>query len=81
MDMNELLSRHQISLIRADAESCSELRFGHIELAAQYATRIQDLQLSLGNGGHSLVAPALPGQPAIYGGPIDGERSARDESH
>ena len=56
MDLNYLLSRHQISLMQADAAACSEARIAHRGRAKHYAERIYELQNQLGG------APALIGQ-------------------
>jgi hypothetical protein len=56
MDLNYLLSRHQISLMQADAAACSEARIAHRGRAGHYAERIRELQSELG------AAPALIGQ-------------------
>jgi len=48
MDLNYLLARHQISLMRAaEAPSC-EARHAHRGLARGYAARIRELQDRLG---------------------------------
>lgn len=56
MDLNYLLSRHQISLIRADAAKCSASRHAHRALARGYAERIRAAQALLGAGSFSLAA-------------------------
>ena len=56
MDLNYLLSRHQVSLMRADAAVCSEARHSHRGLARGYAERIRELQERLGTGSSPLVA-------------------------
>lgn len=56
MDLNYLLSRHQISLIRADAAKCSASRHAHRALALGYAERIRAAQALLGAGSFSLAA-------------------------
>ncbi|MDP5280096.1 hypothetical protein Q9Q95_14290 [Sphingomonas sp. DG1-23] len=48
MDLNYLLSRHQISLMRALAAPCVASRASHRAFAAGYAGRIRELQLALG---------------------------------
>jgi hypothetical protein len=48
MDLNYLLHRHQVSLMRADATSCISARHSHRELARGYADRIRVLQRALG---------------------------------
>jgi len=57
MDLNYLLSRHQISLMRADDAACCEARHAHQGLAQGYATRIRELEQVLGSGS-SLLQPA-----------------------
>jgi hypothetical protein len=56
MDLNYLLSRHQVSLMRADAALCSEARYSHRALARGYADRIRELQERVGAG--SMLVPA-----------------------
>lgn len=48
MDLNYLLFRHQVSLMRANAAQCSCSRRSHHGLAAGYAARIRVLQGALG---------------------------------
>ncbi|WP_404334315.1 hypothetical protein AB2M62_12920 [Sphingomonas sp. MMS12-HWE2-04] len=48
MDLNYLLQRHQVSLIRADAAGSGEARIAHRGLANGYAERIRLLQARLG---------------------------------
>jgi len=43
MDLNQLLHRHQISLMRAADAGCVEARISHQGLAALYAKRIANL--------------------------------------
>jgi hypothetical protein len=40
MDLNYLLQRHQVSLIRAEAATCIEARRSHEMLALRYARQI-----------------------------------------
>lgn len=48
MDLNYLLARHQVSLMRAqEAEGC-EARSAHRGLASEYAVRIDALRVHLG---------------------------------
>ena len=48
MDLNYLLARHQVSLMRAqDAVAC-EARVAHRRLANEYAVRIDALRVHLG---------------------------------
>lgn len=44
MDLNELLHRHQVSLMCADAASCPEARISHRGLANLYEGRIRTLR-------------------------------------
>ena len=44
MDLNYLLHRHQISLLRADAAAGPEARRAHKDLARGYAERIRIFQ-------------------------------------
>ncbi len=48
MDLNQLLYRHQISLMRADAAASPEARRSHLGLADGYADRITELQRAHG---------------------------------
>jgi hypothetical protein len=48
MDLNYLLSRQQISLMRADAAASPEARVAHRSLARGYADRIRTVQVALG---------------------------------
>lgn len=48
MDLNYLLSRHQVSLMRAGASPCVAARAAHRAFAASYAGRIRELQVALG---------------------------------
>ena len=50
MDLNYLLSRHQISLMRADIAGCREAAIAHRGLARGYAFEIRQLQQRLGAG-------------------------------
>jgi len=54
MDLNYLLSRHQISIMRAEAATCREARYAHRGLAKGYADRIRELQRGFDAG------PMLP---------------------
>lgn len=56
MDLNYLLSRHQISLMQADAAGSREARIAHRSRARCYAERVRELQDTLG------ATPAPPGQ-------------------
>lgn len=55
MDLNHLLHRHQISLMRADAAATLEARYSHRGLAKGYADRIRALSLNLG-AEHPVIA-------------------------
>lgn len=55
MDLNYLLSRHQISLIRAGAASCAEARMAHNGLARGYAEQIRVLQAAFGTSTPALA--------------------------
>ncbi len=48
MDLNYLLYRHQISLMRADDAASMEARHAHQGLARGYAQRISELRKMLG---------------------------------
>lgn len=50
MDLNYLLSRHQISLMRASAAASVEVRRAHRDFAKYYAARIDALQEAVGAG-------------------------------
>jgi len=50
MDLNYLLSRHQVSLMRAQNAACREAAMAHRGLARGYAVRIRELQQLLGAG-------------------------------
>lgn len=57
MDLNYLLARHQISLMRADAATGPEARYAHRHLARGYAERIRELREGLDAAG-PLAMPA-----------------------
>jgi hypothetical protein len=44
MDLNQLLYRQQVSLMRSDVAACSEARVAHRGLANAYGRRITELQ-------------------------------------
>lgn len=50
MDLNYLLARHQISLMRADTAASHEARYAHRQFARHYASRIRTLQDNIGAG-------------------------------
>ncbi|MBN2972577.1 hypothetical protein JW805_11165 [Roseomonas aeriglobus] len=54
MDLNYLLSRHQIALMRAQSAVTIEARHSHRGMASGYADAIRSIQASLGASG-SLV--------------------------
>ncbi len=58
MDINYLLYRHQVSLMRYDTAACVSSRRSHRDLAQGYALRIRDLQQTLGSGDTPMVAVA-----------------------
>ena len=51
MDLNYLLSRHQISLMRAATSACMSSRRSHQGLAAGYAARIRAIQATAAGSG------------------------------
>ncbi|MEZ0496179.1 hypothetical protein [Sphingomonas sp. IW22] len=51
MDLNYLLSRHQIALMQADAAASVEARHVHRNFARHYAARVNELQEKMGAGG------------------------------
>lgn len=48
MDLNYLLYRHQVSVMRAAASVCASTRRSHDALAQGYAERVANLQSQLG---------------------------------
>ncbi|APR52630.1 hypothetical protein CA223_17595 [Sphingomonas koreensis] len=54
MDLNELLHRHQISLMCAASALCAEARIAHQGMASLYEDRIRALQ------------PAQPGDTRLF---------------
>lgn len=54
MDLNYLLSRHQISLMRASSASSGEARIVHRDFARRYAEQIRVLQHLIGAKGTAL---------------------------
>ncbi len=48
MDLNELLDRHQVSLMRAATAACGPSRASHRALAAGYARRIDGMRRDSG---------------------------------
>ena len=50
MDLNELYSRHQISLINAAAAPSEAARSAHLERASRYAGRIKAVRRAIIRG-------------------------------
>lgn len=50
MDLNYLLSRHQVLLMRAENAACGEAMAAHRDLARAYAAQIRALQTRLAAG-------------------------------
>ncbi len=48
MDLNYILSRHQLSLVAAETAAGSEARAAHLGLAQGYAARIRRFQQDAG---------------------------------
>ncbi len=48
MDLNYLLSRYQISMMRAEGAATREAAIAHRGLARGYAARIREMQIDLG---------------------------------
>lgn len=48
MDLNYILSRHQLSLVAADTAPCMAARAAHRGLANGYAERIRSFQRTVG---------------------------------
>ena len=55
MDLNYLLSRHQVALMRADNALCSEAKVAHRGMASEYAERIRVLQQLIGAKGTAIL--------------------------
>ena len=55
MDLNKLLFRHQLSLMKADAAGTPQARYVHMDSAESYAVQIRDFQRRL-----SVASPLLP---------------------
>ncbi|MBX9795435.1 hypothetical protein [Sphingomonas sp.] len=55
MDLNYLLARHQISLMRAKSTACEDAQLSHRGMARGYAGQIRQLQQRLGTGALPLV--------------------------
>lgn len=58
MDLNDLLHRHQLSLMRSAAAACTPSRLAHLGLARGYARQIDSLQRMLGATPGNLLMPA-----------------------
>jgi len=58
MDLNYLLHRHQISVMRADAAACGPSRMAHEGLAALYAGAVSRVQRGKGSGGRLIQSLA-----------------------
>lgn len=56
MDLNYLLSRHQIALMRATNASCAEARIAHRNMARGYAQRIRVLRQLIGAEGTKILS-------------------------
>ena len=56
MDLNYLLSRHQVALMRAGNAMCSEAKVAHRGMAREYAERIRVLQQLIGAQGTALLS-------------------------
>lgn len=55
VDLNYLLHRHQISLMRADETDACEVRNVHLRFAAAYARRIDEIGTAAGATAAALV--------------------------
>lgn len=63
MDLNELLHRHQVSLMCAGSAQCVEARIAHQGMADLYGDRIRALRPAGAGDGPLIVShndPALP---------------------
>lgn len=58
MDLNDLFSRHQFSLVGATSAGSHEARAEQRGLAECYASRIAVFQIGVGAGFTSVLAPA-----------------------
>ena len=56
MDLNRLLHRHQVALMRADAAPTPDRRRGHRADATRYAGCIHEFRLSAGATGRLVAA-------------------------
>lgn len=56
MDLNYLLHRHQVSLVRAGNASCNQARRAHDDLATGYAVRIAEYRATLGASGAMVLS-------------------------
>lgn len=48
MDLNQLLYRHQVSLMRADDAVCTDARSAHVGHARGYADEIEQMRRAMG---------------------------------
>jgi hypothetical protein len=55
VDLNYLLHRHQVSLVRAESAACFASGYAHRGLAKAYAERIDTLRNALGAPGQIVV--------------------------
>lgn len=60
MGLNDLLSRHQISVMRAEAAACLSSRHAHTSLANSYAAEINRRGKLASAGAAPLRRTALP---------------------
>lgn len=58
MGLNDLLHRHQVSLMRANAAGGPEARISHLSLAAAYSRRIEELVGANRGGAAPLIQPS-----------------------
>lgn len=56
MDLNYLLSRHQIALMRAESASCAEAKIAHHGMARGYAERIRVMRQLIGAHGTTVLS-------------------------
>lgn len=56
MDLNYLLSRHQVALMRADSATCAEAEIAHRGMAREYAGRIRLLRQLIGAEGTAVIS-------------------------
>ncbi|WP_315763987.1 hypothetical protein [Sphingomonas sp. Y38-1Y] len=58
MDLNYLLARHQVSLMRADQSACVASRRSHQGLASAYAAQIRTVQADF-TGSRSVIGATI----------------------